>query len=220
MTRLHDEDGIGLVELVVALALMILVSGIAYTGLGSFTRASKATDDRALVTAEARTALERLLRDLRAANPIDALPSATPVSAYDSAVSFSVHCATPGVDGCSAQNLRALRYAVVGSRLERTEGGVTSVLLGPHGSATVPADQQAGAVSGGGAAVFTYYNAFGDVLSTVAGSGVTSSHIRDCARSVEVRLHVLAADGDAASAIDLRTRVDLRNFNEVSRCSD
>lgn len=220
MRRFGGEDGVGLVELVVALGLMAVVAGIAYSGLGSFARASKATNDRAVVTAEARTALERLLRDLRAANPIDALPAAAPVSTYDNAVSFSVHCATPGVDGCSAQRLRPVRYAVVGSRLERTEGGVTSVLLGPTGSTAVPVDQRSGAVSGGGGPVFTYYNADGDVLSTAPGSGVTSSHVRDCARSVEVRLHVIAADGDPASAIDLRTRVDLRNYYEVTPCSD
>lgn len=217
--RSRDEDGIGLVELVAAVALMSIVAAIAYAGLDSFTRASSATDDRALATVDARTALERLTRDLRAANPIDALPASTPVSAYDTAVSFSVHCSAPSTDGCSAGRLRAIGYAVVDGRLERTENGTTAALLAPTGPASVPLAVRAGAVANTAAEpVFTYFDAAGDPLPTAAPDAVTSTHIRDCARAVEVRLRVVAEDGDADSAVDLRTRVDLRNFHEVSSC--
>lgn len=220
MSRLRGEEGVGLVELVVALALTAVVSGIAYAGLGSFASSSKAVDDRALAMDATRTALERLVRDLRAANPIDALPSGTPVATYETAISFSVHCADAGVGTCSAEGLRPVRYVVAGGELRREEGGTSGALLAPTGVASVPLAERAGAVvNGTDEPVFTYYDADGDVLATSGTDVVTSTRIRDCARSVEVRLRVVAQDRDADSIVDLQTLVDLRNFHEVSSCA-
>lgn len=220
MTRLRGEDGVGLVELVIALALMTIVAGIAYAGLGSFVTSSKAIDDRALATDATRTALERIVRDLRAANPIDALPGATPVSAYDTAVSFSVHCSPAGTGTCNAQGLRPLRYETVAGELRRTEGGVTSALLRPTGPTSVPLTVRAGAIVNTAAEpVFAYYDVAGDPLVTSGPDAVTSTLVRDCARTVEVHLRVQAQDRDADAIVDLRTRVDIRNFHEVSSCT-
>jgi prepilin-type N-terminal cleavage/methylation domain-containing protein len=212
----REHGGFALVELIVAMGLMSVVAIAGYTSVDTFTRATRHAEDRSQGVADARTAIEIILRDLRAANPIDAV---TPVSDYDMKVGFSVYCSNVGTDGCGANHLRAVTYRVTANELERIANGTTSTLLGPSGSDSVaPALQRGSIINTVDEPVFTYYDASGTPLLTTGVDAVPATKFRDCARSVRIRLIVVMADGDASSAIELESKVELRNFSEVSQC--
>lgn len=212
----EHEGGFTLVELLVSMVIFSIVATVAFAGLNSLTTASSGASDRALAIADTRTALEQLVRDLRAANPIDAV---TPVPAYDRSINFSVYCSTSGVDGCVGE-LRPLRYRVAANALTRDRAGSVATLVGPEGTTAVPLAERRGAVINTSAQpVFTYYDEDGDRLLTTGPTALPSSSFRDCAKSVEVHLVVVAVSGDPSSAIELRTRIDLRNYNEVTACT-
>lgn len=214
--RLDDEGGFSLVELLVSMALFSIVSVVALGGLNSLTEASSGTNERALAIADMRTALEQVVRDLRAANPIDAV---NPVTAYDTSISFSVYCATSGADGC-VNKYRQLTYQVTANALTRTRAGTVATLVGPDGTTALPPAQRHGAVvNTSDQPVFTYFDRAGIKLTTTGPGSLPSSSFRDCARSVEVHLVVAAVPGDPVSTVELRTRVDLRNYNEVTECT-
>jgi type II secretory pathway component PulJ len=212
-----DETGFALVELIVAMGLMSVVAIAGYTGVATFTRATSHAEARSQGVADGRTAIEIILRDLRAANPIDAV---TPVSGYDTRVSFSVYCSDVGVDGCSTSNLRSVAYQVVSNRLERVADGGTTVLVGPSGADALAVASQHGAIVNTAAQpVFTYYDAQGVALETQGASAVPATKFRDCARSVRIHLVVLTVDDEPSSAVELVSKVELRNYNEVSQCT-
>jgi hypothetical protein len=206
------------VELAVTMMLFGLVSVVAFHGLDSMTRASAGVSDRARAVADTRSAIELLVRDLRGANPIDALDALQPVSTYDASISFSVYCDASGVNGC-VSNLRKVTYAVAGNELTRTQGGVTSTLVGPEPSGRPVAERRGAVVNSAAQPVFVYFDLAGDRLETTGPFAVASSTFRDCAQSVAVHLVVMAVPGDPRTAVDMSTRVDLRNYNEVGACT-
>lgn len=213
------EDGFTVVELVVTVSLLSVVLLTLLTTMASFTSRSAQTEDRAIMLSETRNAVEAITRDLRAANPIVAIDPAIDVVLYDTSVSFSVYCASAGVGTCGTDNQRAVTYRVSGNALEQVIGSTTKVLLGPNGAPAAPATSRQGAVvNSSSQPVFKYFKRDGTLLATSGPTAATSSKIRDCTQYVEIHLVVVAEPGQPTSTINLVTRADLRNFNQVTAC--
>jgi len=210
------EGGFTVLESVVTMGILGLALVVVFGALDVFTRRTSETQERSLMLSETRSAVEIITRDLRAANPIVAID---PVAAYNSSVSFSVYCANVGVQGCAGDNQRAVRYRVANNQLEQQIGAITKVLLGPTGSSALPVTSRQGAiVNASSQPVFTYYKKDGTQLLTSSLDAVAASKIRDCAQYVEIHLVVVAEPGEPTSTINLITRADLRNFNQVTAC--
>lgn len=218
--RLRDQRGAtSVAELAVVALLMGLVGAVIMASLTSSVRAASAVQDQNASIQEVRTALEVIERDLRAANPIDALPSSIPVSQYATSLSFSVYCATAGTGDCGTNNLRAVVYRLNGTRLERVQGSTTGVLAAPSGPVHLPAAQQRGAVvNTASEPVFRYFDKDGNELATSGTDASPSSHFRDCVRHVEIFLRIVTEAGETPKTAALRTSGTLRNFNEVDGC--
>lgn len=217
--RSADQRGFTLVELSVTVLLMAIISAVLFTSLTTITRTSTETDRKSLTTAEARLAMERMARDLRAANPLDAISGTLPTSTYDNAVSFKVFCTS----GAACVNgLRAVRYAMASNVLTQAVGsGSPLTLLGPVESPTLAAAERRGAILNTATQpVFTYFNKHGVQLATspTPGVGLAPSNFRDCAKRVVIHLLVRANPRESRSVIDLTTSVQLRNYNEVNPC--
>jgi type II secretory pathway component PulJ len=204
-----------MLELAVTVLIMSVVLGALYPSLDSFVRHTTQTEKKAQVLADTRRAVETIARDLRAANPIDALPTLTE---YDNRVRFSVFCSTPGVNDCSSARLRQVEYRRVGHQLQRiVNGGTPRVILGPSGPAGRPEAEQFGAVVNTGP-VFRFFKKTGQQLTTSGATAPPSSvQFRDCAKSVEIDLLVRSAR-TGGTTTSLLTQVDLRNWNEVTGC--
>ncbi|MEY2475913.1 MAG: hypothetical protein QOG87_1228 [Actinomycetota bacterium] len=218
----RTEAGFSLLELMMTTAIMGVVVAAILGALVSFTASTNKTQDRSMILNETRQALETITRDLRAANPINDIGPALAVSTYDTSVSFSVYCASAAVGTCGSDNLRATTYAVTGNALVQTRGGVSRTLLGPGGDPASPATARQGAiVNSASQPAFRYYRQNGVALDTddSDGAAAPSSSFRDCAQYVEIHLVVVAEPGKPKSTINLVTRADLRNFNEVTACT-
>lgn len=210
--RTARDDGFTVAELIMVVGLLGIVLAMVYANMDVFLRISGRTDNRSIAVADTRTALERVTRQIRAANPIDPLADPT---VYGRTIAFSVYCSTPGVQGCGADNLRQVVYELDGNELVETVGTSTSTILGPDGPAGIPAGQRRGAVVNTAAQpVFRYYDSEGAPLDPVTDLATT---FRDCTRSVEIHL-VVVSEPQSSDRVDLSTRVDLRNFNEVAGC--
>lgn len=216
-SRLRDQCGATSVSELAVVALLIgAVSAIIMTSVTSSIRTASAVQDQNTSIQEVRTALEIIERDLRAANPIDAVE---PVSLYATSLSFSVYCATPGVAGCGTDNLRDLTYRLNGNRLERLRGATTGVLAAPSGPSHLPVAQQRGAIVNTSAEpVFRYFDRDGNELATTGGGASPPSHFRDCVRHVEIFLRIVTEPGSSPKTATIRTSGTLRNFNEVAGC--
>lgn len=209
-----DEDGFTLPELLITVLLLGIVSVLLLTTLTTVTRVSSRTQDRNATLADARTALEIIARDLRAANPVNAVTGATAV--YDNQVSFSVFCTTGA--SCTA-GARSVTYTVTGGRLDQTTGGATKTLLGPDGTATLATSARRGAiVNATSEPVFTYFDRTGAVIATSSTGGTRpGTYFRDCTKRVRILLKVRSA-ANTSDTVELTTAVNLRNYNEVNPC--
>lgn len=216
--RRNDEGGFSLLELVSVVAMMGVFGIAISTGLQSFTTTTTSTQNKNFALADVRTAVEAISRDLRAANPIDAIALTEPVSKYDNRISFTVYCSTVGDNGCSTSNARRVVYEVVGNKLIQTVGLRSRPLLEPAaGLAAVPLAERPGAVVNAPAQpVFAYKTRSGLVLDTTTGTAPTT--FRNCTKTVKIHLVVIADPRRPDTAINLITSVDLRNSNEVSNC--
>ncbi|HVM05240.1 MAG TPA: type II secretion system protein [Acidimicrobiales bacterium] len=218
-TRRHRGDGgFTLIELASVVAITS-VFGIAITSsLQSFTKTTTSTQNKTFALADVRGAVENIARDLRAANPIEAISSTLPVSQYDNRISFTVWCATPGDNGCTSANARRVVYQLTGNTLVQTVGARTRNLLEPDpGMPTLAAALRPGAVvNTASQPIFTYYTKKGTQLSTTGGTPATT--FRNCTKTVKIHLVVMADPRRPDSAINLVTHVDLRNSNEVTNC--
>ncbi|HEV3054888.1 MAG TPA: hypothetical protein VGX45_09560 [Solirubrobacteraceae bacterium] len=98
--RLRSEDGVTLVELVVAmwLGLIVLVAGLVF--LVTTLHQSNAVASRAVATRNAEAALQQLVRDLRQSMTTTENSSAQPltISTSGSTTTFSFSIPTPGSD--------------------------------------------------------------------------------------------------------------------------
>ena len=216
--RRRDEGGLTLVELVAVVGIFSIFGLAITTSLQSFTATTASTQNKTFALADVRGAVENIARDLRAANPIEAISASLPVSQYDNRVSFTVWCATVGDNGCTSANTRKVIYEVTGNRLVQTVGTrVRDLLLPAPGMTGVPSAQRPGAVVNASTQpAFTYYTKSGMQLSTSGGTPATT--FRNCTKTVKIHLLVMADARKPSTAINLVTTVDLRNSNEVTNC--
>jgi type II secretory pathway pseudopilin PulG len=215
---LDADPGFTLVELTMVALLMGIFGLVACQSLFTFLRTADVAQANAFALADARTALERMSRNIRAANPIMALDPSIPVSAYDNQISFSVYCSTPGARGCSDNRLRPVSYVRSVNYIQETIGGEQGIVLAPVGPASVPVDLRPGAVvNTASQPIFTYRDKSGVPIPT-SGSAPPATRFRDCTKSVEIHLVVRADSRSPDRTIDLKTRVDLRNHQAVSGC--
>lgn len=219
-SRRADERGFSLLELVSVVAMMGVFGVAISTGLQSFTKTTTSTQNKNFALADVRNAVEAISRDLRAANPIDAIPLTDPVSNYDNRISFTVYCSIVGDNGCSTGHARRVVYEVVGNKLIQTVGNRSRPLLEPAAGLTaVPVAERPGAVANAPTQpVFTYKTRSGLVLDTAPLSGTAPTTFRNCTKTVQIHLVVMADPRRPDTAINLITSVDLRNSNEVSNC--
>lgn len=68
--RLHQDDGFSLVELLIAMFLAAVVGGVAVSGIVGGLQQSARTQDRIDAFNELQLAMERMSREVRAADPI------------------------------------------------------------------------------------------------------------------------------------------------------
>lgn len=209
-----DESGFTLPELLVVILITGIVMVALFSSMTSVVSATARTDARTQTLNETRQAMETIIRDLRAANPIDALSS---VADYDRTVQFSVFCSS-GTPNCSG-NLRSVRYRANAAVLERIVGGSTYPLLRPQGAASLSDGLRRGALlNTASEPVFTYFLRDGRRIQTSGSDSSPSTTFRDCAKTVRIHLKVRADSNDPKAVVDLKTDVALRNYNEVSGC--
>ena len=210
-----DSDaGFTLPELLMVVLLISISSGLMLTSMISLTSATTSAQTRSEALASARTAVEIIARDLRAANPIDVLSD---VSQYPTTVEFSVYCSTPNAaTACGSDRLRPIRYQLVDNELRRTVGTTTKVLLGPSGPSSLPRQRQRSAVVNRvDTPIFSYFDQNGDELA-VSGP---ATNFRNCTKAVRIRVAVVSDVQRADRDVDLSTTVNLRNYNKVSNCT-
>ena len=213
--RADDEAGFNVLELLIVMALLGVVMSLVGAGFINMTQATRSTEERSRADTELRNAVEALARDIRAANPIDVQ---TPVSLYDTQISFEIYCATPG-GTCTADNLRQKVYRVVSNRLEvSVAGGAFRQVLGPSLTSGLPiTSRQFAIVNSAAEPVFTYLKADGTAIATGGADPAPPQRFRDCTRAVRIHLKMISEPGNPRP-MDLTTTVTLRNFNEVSAC--
>lgn len=208
------EAGMTITEVIISMAILSILSAALMAGMSSMTKAAKSTHDKQETVNQVRLTIERIARDLRAANPIDV--TANPAD-YPTKVGFSVFCANAGVGTCGANNLKQVVYQKTGNRLELVvNGGAPVKLLGPEPGSSFPANRQALAVlNSASQPVFRYYRDDGTEIDPATATATT---FRDCSRTVEISLSVVSEPGGASRPVVQVTRVTLRNFIEVTGC--
>ena len=217
--RNRAEGGYTVLEVMVVVMFMAIFALAVQTSLDAFVRTTRLTEDKTSVVADVRVAEEAVAKELRAANPIDDIAPA-PVTDYLNKVGFSVFCSTPGVDDCGADGLRKVTFRLRENRFEQVVGNQVRVLVGPDGRAAVPAAQRVGAVINSPAdPIFTYLDRTGqpfDIQGTA--QSVSTRRVHDCTKAVQIHIKVMSEPKKPATAYNLITTVELRNFNEVSGC--
>jgi type II secretory pathway component PulJ len=218
-SRLADERGTSMAEVIVVTLLMGIVGVVIITSMTTTVRTSRRVEDRSFVNVDLRNSLEVVERDLRAANPVDALPSTSPISLYRTQLSFTVFCADASAADCGSDHLRSIVYRLNGNSLERVEGTQVRELIGPSGPDSLPAANQRGAiVNDATRPVFRYFDVHGEELETLGTAASPATHFRDCTISVQLDLLVVVEAGDVPVTDDLATNGTLRNFHEVDGC--
>ncbi|HUQ40452.1 MAG TPA: type II secretion system protein [Acidimicrobiales bacterium] len=214
--RERDQRGLTMVELLITMSLMGVVMAMAGAGLINMSKAAKTNQDRSESNAAIRLALERIARDVRAANPIDVQ---TPVSLYDSQIKFSVFCNPATSADCPASGLRLVTYRVLNNALEYSyNGGAFRSLLKPDAATGPLTSRQFAVVNVAAEPVFTYLKSNLAPLITQGTDAALPEKFRDCAQTIRIRLRVITENGNTRTPAELRTVVALRNFNEVSNC--
>lgn len=106
-TAASDESGFTLVELLVVMALMLVVGGVVLNGIVSGLRASERGRQRVVALTDLERAVERMARDLRFADPVDAA----------SATSMTVNVLR---DNAGAQVRHRVTYTVAGGAISES----------------------------------------------------------------------------------------------------
>lgn len=205
--RRRPEQGFTLIEMVVALAIMSVALGVFGTVFVTMTHAS--TKGQALVTNEqgAELALESLSSDLRAANPVVALPTlatcpaTTPGCAYTSAIELQRDTASG-----SAQTVEWV-FDSVAHTLTR------EVLTAPGGSVSSSAVMLRGLSNSLSQPLFSLYDANNNDL---VGDGAAPETVATCATRVRVNIDGLTVP--TPYPYNVTADVSLRNASGGSSC--
>ena len=214
----REQSGFTLVELMMVVLVMSIFGLVVQTSLSAFQRTARGVQDKSTSLADVRTAEEAVARDLRAANPVNALAAGQPMSTYDTQVQFDVYCSTVGSGGCSSQHLRHVTYQVVGNTLQQVvTSGSQRALVGPIGFGTLASSLRPGAViNDASEPIFQFLDKNGSRFLT--DGSVPSTTFRDCTKTVVIDLKVIAEANSSSNPINLVTKVELRNFNDVPPC--
>ena len=212
--RRGDDRGVTLVELLVVMSIMGVFGLLAFASVTSVTDTAVKTQTRSTSIDEARRALEIIIRDLRAANPIEYRAT---VAEYDTQISFEVYCEVDGAIVCPADNLRLVEYALDGNTLRRTVDGSAGVVLSPVSSSLAAASRLA-VVNTASQPLFQYFDRDGDRIMTTGPTAADGTKFRDCTKTVRVDLRVLDRTRGEERPFRITTDVAIRNYNEVSNC--
>jgi Flp pilus assembly pilin Flp len=109
--RLRDERGTTIAEMAVVILLLGLVSIVITSSISAATKTSATVQSKLASVSEARTSIEVIERDLRAANPIDAIAPELSVSQY--ATKGSTTTLLVGPSGPASLSATRQRGAVV-----------------------------------------------------------------------------------------------------------
>ncbi|HWB70737.1 MAG TPA: type II secretion system protein [Egibacteraceae bacterium] len=188
--RLHDERGFTLVELLVTIGLSLTVVAIATGSVIQALQTQRRQVRQVAIQAEANKALERMTRELRAANPLLGTPTAEQAmvqvtrGSLRTTTTYALVPTTPG-----RQRIDETRTVEDLAASPVTTSTTTTTLL--DGLALPP-----------GAALFTYHGDDGAPLTTAPISPAA-------VRSVTLRL-VLALP-ETSAVLDLGNEIMLRN---------
>jgi prepilin-type N-terminal cleavage/methylation domain-containing protein len=123
----RDEDGFTLVELLVAIAIGLIVLGAAVMVFTAGVRSQLRTDSQSAAVQQARTTMERLVRELRQGSGL--VPGTTPTSAQLSFITY-VHSTCSGAASSTA-SLCSVTYACSGGTCTRRVGKADGTAPGP-----------------------------------------------------------------------------------------
>lgn len=216
MSRLRDETGFTLVELMVAMVLMLIVMSAALTTLEQFTHMSKRSERRVDMQEQARNATRQMARTLR--NVAGSSETSDVIErAEDFDLVFKVVDDSGAAAGDNAQRLERVRYCVGTSSAARNKiyvqeqawTGAAAPAVPPAsacpsttwGSSRVLAEDVTNRTNGSDRALWTYRFADGQVAAV----------------SINLFMdeNTTAAPGETA----LRTGVFLRNQNRAPLAS-
>ncbi len=198
------SSGFTLVELLLGIALASLFAvalyGFFFAGLDS----TRGHQTQAAAQSSARTALDRLAREIRqAVSPDDGL---TPPVLALSPTSLELYVDPARATGATSPRPHRVRYRVSGSRLVRERalpvGAAPPYSYGAYGAAEVLVE----GLAGGAAPLFRATTPEGVARS----ASVSGPQARDIAQ-VSVRLMVAQRTGSAPTTLELHTDVALRN---------
>jgi prepilin-type N-terminal cleavage/methylation domain-containing protein len=195
----NDDDGFTLVELLVSIILLGVVGSIASAAILTATQTQRNTDSLVTARTEATKSVERISRDLRAANPLRAA-AANDVT-VDTLRGTTCERRRYYVDGTNRLMLSTARFAT------GTACGVFGATPGAA-TATVIAD----AVATGGTPLFTYLRWDGSTSQRVAITAPVSASNLGLVDGVVINVTVPAAP---RAPVTVSTQVDLRNV-EIS----
>jgi prepilin-type N-terminal cleavage/methylation domain-containing protein len=194
MNRLRSQAGFTLVEVLVVLVLMGVVGGIATTAVVATLTSSSKTEQRVRALNELETALQRMTRDLRVADPLELSPTATSgnFEAFETDLGASIFR-----EGASTD----VRYRLVGDpedgpqRLVREDTGQTLVTL----------------VDNGGEPVFEYLRFDGEPLSC---EGLDD--IDDCKdrlmKAAQIRIRLVRVIDESSQPVRAETIIGVRSI--------
>lgn len=207
-TRLHDERGVTLIELMVVCALLLVTGGIVTTGVLSAHGVTRHADTRVEALTTIHQATARMAREVRAADSRDTADAAL-LSASPTTLETDVFRGDP------RQRIR-VTYTVSGGTLterRRTWAAGAGVTSPPDSDVTrslltsLVADAQQ--------PLFSYRAADGSCVSgctDTSGSYIdTTVPAAALAEITEVHLTVRRGLGDGRTPIEVVTRVALRN---------
>jgi prepilin-type N-terminal cleavage/methylation domain-containing protein len=190
----RGDDGFTLVELLVVLILMGVVGGVAMTAIVTSLQSAAVTQSRVEALHELETALQRITRDLRVADPLRLSPDATEstLELFETDLGATIQRG-----GATEQ----VRYRLIGDaddgpqRLVREDTGQTLVTL----------------VDNGGEPVFSYLEWDGTEIECASGD----SH-GDCvdklARAAQIKIRLVRVIGEDRTPVRAETTVSVRSI--------
>jgi prepilin-type N-terminal cleavage/methylation domain-containing protein len=198
--RRSSEAGFTLVELLVVMIILGIVGGITTTAVVTSLHSASNTESRIRALHELETALQRMTRDLRVADPLELSPVATSgdFEAFDTDLGATVF--RNGVD-------EDVRYRLIGDpddgpqRLVREDTGQTLVTL----------------VDNGGEPVFEYLRFDGRPLQCTGDAELPDvTDIDDCKdrlmRAAQIRIRLVRVIDDSSAPVRAETIIGVRSI--------